>query len=79
MRSGNKQLPRPGRMARYDVRDAPIPGCEGRNTMEVEIMNTQSTAPVYTAPIVLDAGDVVEVTLGTNNFDTADDTQYKNA
>ncbi|MGW3429171.1 lasso RiPP family leader peptide-containing protein [Streptomyces melanosporofaciens] len=42
-------------------------------------MNTQSTAPVYTAPIVLNAGDVVEVTLGTNNFGTADDTQYKNA
>ncbi|MER7795694.1 lasso RiPP family leader peptide-containing protein [Streptomyces sp. NPDC097640] len=43
-------------------------------------MNTQTTtAPVYTAPVVLDAGDVVEVTLGTENFDTADDTQYKNA
>lgn len=66
-------------MARYDVHNAPIPGCEGRNTMEAGIMNTQSTAPVYTAPIVLNAGDVVEVTLGTNNFDTADDTQYKNA
>ena len=37
------------------------------------------STPVYTAPVVLDAGDVVEVTLGTNNFDTADDTQYKNA
>lgn len=36
-------------------------------------------ASAYQAPIVLDAGDVVEVTLGTNNFDTADDTQYKNA
>ncbi|UKY47811.1 MULTISPECIES: lasso RiPP family leader peptide-containing protein [Streptomyces] len=35
--------------------------------------------PVYQAPVVLDAGDVVAVTLGTNNFDTADDTQYKNA
>ncbi|MGW9177506.1 lasso RiPP family leader peptide-containing protein [Streptomyces decoyicus] len=35
--------------------------------------------PVYRAPIVLDAGDVVAVTLGTNNFDTPDDTQYKNA
>ncbi|WP_432011526.1 lasso RiPP family leader peptide-containing protein [Streptomyces cucumeris] len=42
-------------------------------------MNTQTTAPEYTAPVVLDAGEVVEVTLGTNNFDTADDTQYKNA
>ncbi|WP_432037253.1 lasso RiPP family leader peptide-containing protein [Streptomyces cucumeris] len=42
-------------------------------------MNTQNTAPEYTAPVVLDAGEVVEVTLGTNNFDTADDTQYKNA
>ncbi|WP_280526433.1 hypothetical protein [Streptomyces cacaoi] len=38
-----------------------------------------NTTPVYTAPLVLDGGDVVEVTLGTNNFDTADDTQYKNA
>lgn len=35
--------------------------------------------PVYQAPVVLDAGNVVEVTLGTQNFDTADDTQYKNA
>ncbi|MGW9432504.1 lasso RiPP family leader peptide-containing protein [Streptomyces decoyicus] len=35
--------------------------------------------PAYRAPVVLDAGDVVAVTLGTNNFDTADDTQYKNA
>ncbi|MFJ3950923.1 lasso RiPP family leader peptide-containing protein [Streptomyces libani] len=39
----------------------------------------QTTKPVYSAPVVLDAGDVVAVTLGTNNFDTADDTQYKNA
>ncbi|MFJ5803739.1 lasso RiPP family leader peptide-containing protein [Streptomyces decoyicus] len=39
----------------------------------------QKTTPVYSAPIVLDAGDAVAVTLGTNNFDTADDTQYKNA
>ncbi|GAA2433868.1 lasso RiPP family leader peptide-containing protein [Streptomyces sp. NPDC059118] len=39
----------------------------------------QTITPVYSAPIVLDAGDVAEVTLGTNNFDTADDTQYKNA
>ncbi|MCP9209171.1 lasso RiPP family leader peptide-containing protein [Streptomyces cucumeris] len=42
-------------------------------------MNTQTTALEYNAPVVLDAGEVVEVTLGTNNFDTADDTQYKNA
>lgn len=43
-------------------------------------MDTQTTAaPVYVAPVVLDAGAVVEVTLGTENFDTADDTQYKNA
>ncbi|MFF7415697.1 lasso RiPP family leader peptide-containing protein [Streptomyces lydicus] len=35
--------------------------------------------PAYRAPVVLDAGNVVEVTLGTANFDTADDTQYKNA
>ncbi|MFD3417689.1 hypothetical protein [Streptomyces decoyicus] len=33
--------------------------------------------PAYRAPVVLDAGDVVAVTLGTNNFDTPDDTQYK--
>ncbi|MEU3989794.1 lasso RiPP family leader peptide-containing protein [Streptomyces platensis] len=39
----------------------------------------QTTTPVYSAPVVLDAGDVVEVTLGTNNFDTADNTEYKNA
>ncbi|MGO4760724.1 hypothetical protein AB4212_70835 [Streptomyces sp. 2MCAF27] len=38
-----------------------------------------ATAPVYIAPVVMDAGAVVEVTLGTENFDTADDTQYKNA
>ncbi|WP_275124890.1 hypothetical protein [Streptomyces mobaraensis] len=38
---------------------------------------TQS--PAYIAPVVLDAGEITEVTLGTNNFDTADDTQYKNA
>ncbi|MQS06073.1 lasso RiPP family leader peptide-containing protein [Streptomyces alkaliphilus] len=30
----------------------------------------------YAAPVVADAGDVVAVTLGSNNFDTADDTQY---
>lgn len=35
--------------------------------------------PVYEAPVVLDAGSVVTVTLGTNSFDTADDTEYKNA
>ncbi|MFH8993213.1 lasso RiPP family leader peptide-containing protein [Streptomyces sp. NPDC017940] len=35
--------------------------------------------PVYEAPLVLDAGEVVAVTLGTNSFDTADDTEYKNA
>lgn len=36
-----------------------------------------NTTPVYQAPIVLDSGDVVAVTLGTNTFDTADDTEYK--
>ncbi|MET7904625.1 lasso RiPP family leader peptide-containing protein [Streptomyces sp. NPDC005336] len=41
--------------------------------------HTTQTPTVYQAPVVLDAGDVVEVTLGTQNFDTADDTQYKNA
>ncbi|MCK7622505.1 lasso RiPP family leader peptide-containing protein [Streptomyces sp. RS10V-4] len=39
----------------------------------------KDTTEVYEAPVVLDAGDIVEVTLGTENFDTADDTQYKNA
>ncbi|MEU8968185.1 lasso RiPP family leader peptide-containing protein [Streptomyces monashensis] len=39
----------------------------------------ENTTEVYEAPVVLDAGTVVEVTLGTNNFDTADDTEYKNA
>lgn len=38
-----------------------------------------NTTPVYEAPVVLDAVDAVEVTLGTNNFDTADSTEYKNA
>ncbi|WP_275126510.1 hypothetical protein [Streptomyces chrestomyceticus] len=38
----------------------------------------QTTTPVYCPPLVLDAGDVTEVTLGTATFDTADDTQYKN-
>lgn len=42
-------------------------------------MKVDTTAPAYEAPVVLDAGSVVEVTLGTENFDTADDTQYKNA
>ncbi|MER8062577.1 MULTISPECIES: lasso RiPP family leader peptide-containing protein [unclassified Streptomyces] len=39
----------------------------------------ENTTHEYSAPIVLDAGKVVEVTLGTNTFDTADDTEYKNA
>ncbi|WP_157868587.1 lasso RiPP family leader peptide-containing protein [Streptomyces caatingaensis] len=34
-------------------------------------------APAYIAPVVLDAGSVAKVTLGTANFDTDDDTQYK--
>ncbi|WP_145502597.1 lasso RiPP family leader peptide-containing protein [Streptomyces sp. CFMR 7] len=42
-------------------------------------MENATQTPAYQAPIVLDAGDIVEVTLGTENFDTADDTQYKNA
>ncbi|MGW7641841.1 lasso RiPP family leader peptide-containing protein [Streptomyces decoyicus] len=37
----------------------------------------QSTEAVYTAPLVMDAGDVTEVTLGTNQHDSADDTEYK--
>ncbi|WP_328912033.1 MULTISPECIES: lasso RiPP family leader peptide-containing protein [unclassified Streptomyces] len=36
----------------------------------------EQNVPVYVAPVVLDAGAVAEVTLGSNNFDTADDTQY---
>ncbi|GAA0907676.1 hypothetical protein [Streptomyces thermoalcalitolerans] len=43
------------------------------------LKNTENTEPVYQAPVVLDAGPAVEVTLGTENFDTADDTQYKYA
>ncbi|WP_260987889.1 hypothetical protein [Streptomyces sp. CFMR 7] len=39
----------------------------------------QNNTPEYSAPVVLDAGQVVAVTLGTNSFDTADDTEYKNA
>jgi hypothetical protein len=42
-------------------------------------MEHTTQTPAYQAPVVLDAGDVVEVTLGTQTFDTADDTQYKNA
>ncbi|MFJ5926461.1 lasso RiPP family leader peptide-containing protein [Kitasatospora sp. NPDC092948] len=37
----------------------------------------KNSNPVYEAPVVLDAGDVVEVTLGSSTFDTADSTQYK--
>ncbi|MGW1837732.1 lasso RiPP family leader peptide-containing protein [Streptomyces sp. NPDC002067] len=42
-------------------------------------MDRKTQTPVYQAPVVQDAGDVVEVTLGTQTFDTADDTQYKDA
>lgn len=42
-------------------------------------MNDITQTPAYQAPVVLDAGDAVEVTLGTSNFDTADSTEYKNA
>lgn len=38
----------------------------------------QTTISEYRAPVVMDAGEVVDVTLGTNTFDTADDTEYKN-
>ncbi|MET9293324.1 lasso RiPP family leader peptide-containing protein [Streptomyces sp. NPDC003077] len=37
----------------------------------------EQTTPAYEAPVVLDAGDIAEVTLGTNTFDSADDTEYK--
>lgn len=36
-------------------------------------MEHTTQAPAYQAPVVPDAGDVVEVTRGTQNFDTADD------
>ncbi|MCE7081426.1 lasso RiPP family leader peptide-containing protein [Streptomyces sp. ST2-7A] len=36
----------------------------------------EQTTEVYAAPVVVEAGDVVAVTLGSNNFDSADDTQY---
>ncbi|MGW1326425.1 hypothetical protein ACWD64_28250 [Streptomyces antibioticus] len=39
----------------------------------------ENITPVYEAPVVLDAGAVVTTTLGTNTFDTADDTEYKNS
>ncbi|MFF2852580.1 hypothetical protein ACFVT5_40755 [Streptomyces sp. NPDC058001] len=42
-------------------------------------MGENTTTPVYVAPVVLDAGAVVTVTLGTESFDSADDTEYKNA
>ncbi|MET9296197.1 lasso RiPP family leader peptide-containing protein [Streptomyces sp. NPDC003077] len=38
---------------------------------------TTTQAAIYEAPEVLDAGDVTAVTLGSNNFDTADDTEYE--
>lgn len=38
----------------------------------------EQQTPTYSAPVVSDGGEVVEVTLGTATFDTADDTQYKN-
>ncbi|MFI1012645.1 hypothetical protein [Streptomyces sp. NPDC020965] len=44
--------------------------CEEVSAME------QPTTEVYAKPVVLDAGAVTEVTLGTNNFDTADESQY---
>ncbi|WP_369383276.1 lasso RiPP family leader peptide-containing protein [Streptomyces sp. cg36] len=46
--------------------------------MEATLME-HTTNEVYQAPVVLDAGEVTAVTLGTNSFDTADDTEYKNA
>ncbi|WP_285509634.1 hypothetical protein, partial [Streptomyces sp. NBRC 13847] len=49
----------------------PDPPCRGTRIGKIDHNITQA--------LVLDAGDVVEVTLGTNNFDHADDTEYKNA
>lgn len=34
-------------------------------------------SPVYAPPVVLDAGAVVEITLGTMKADRVDDTQYR--
>lgn len=39
--------------------------------------NKTEEMPVYTPPVVLDAGEVAEVTLGKNTFDRVDRTQYK--
>lgn len=36
----------------------------------------QTTVPAYAAPVVLDAGEVTKVTLGSSNFDTADESEY---
>jgi hypothetical protein len=50
------------------------------------LMNTEFDAGVtglvatrssYEAPVVTDGGAVAEVTLGKNNFDVTDNTQYK--
>lgn len=40
-------------------------------------MEQNCVEAAYEEPLVLDAGDVVEVTLGTKKFDSADDTEYK--
>ncbi|MGW2324728.1 lasso RiPP family leader peptide-containing protein [Streptomyces sp. NPDC001700] len=40
-------------------------------------MEHTAQTPAYQPPVVLDAGNVVEVTLGTANFDTADESEYK--
>jgi hypothetical protein len=55
------------------------PGRRGLDLMEASAMeHTTVEQGEYTAPVVVDAGEVAEVTLGTASFDTADDTQYKN-
>ncbi|HEX5568381.1 MAG TPA: lasso RiPP family leader peptide-containing protein [Streptomyces sp.] len=39
--------------------------------------HTATAEQEYVEPVVIDAGEVAEVTLGTASFDSADDTQYK--
>ncbi|MFE3124494.1 lasso RiPP family leader peptide-containing protein [Streptomyces hydrogenans] len=45
--------------------------------MTQQITEVEIVTPAYEAPVVIAVGTVAEVTLGTQSFDTADDTQYK--
>lgn len=47
------------------------------NHIDATTQTAETEAPAYTPALVSDAGQVVAVTNGTAQFDTADDTQYK--